>query len=320
MRVAHSAALFMPYLGEITSLLAAVCWTVSSTAFAVASRAAGPLAANQFRLYASLPLLALLATALLGAPWPLAATGGQLGFAVASGLCGLVLGDIGYFYALAKIGPRLCSVIMVSWPACVVAIEAAQGRTPSPSVLLGIAATMAGVVLVLLRGRDDARWDPRVTPRQRTLGVLGAVLGSVGQAAGFVLAGPAMAGDGPQTGIEPLHCTVVRMATAVVVMQGVALLQGQGLAMREVLVQPVARRSALLGAAFGPIGGVWLSMVARSESERSGHVGLSSALMATTPLFMMPVAWKLYGAPIGWFGAGGTLLAVGGVTWCLLMR
>lgn len=310
----------MPYLGEITSLLAAVCWTVSSTAFAVASRAAGPLAANQFRLYASLPMLLLLASFLLASPWPGDASGRQLGFAAASGLCGLVLGDIGYFYALAKIGPRLCSVIMVGWPACVVVIEAAQGRAPSIQVLAGIAVTMAGVVLVLLRGRDDALWDPRVTPRQRTLGVLGAALGSVGQAAGFVLAGPAMAVDGAAAPIAPLHCTVVRMATAVVVMQGVAMAQGHGFAMRKVFAAPVALRSALLGAAFGPIGGVWLSMVARNEAERSGHVGLSSALMATTPLFMMPVAWKLYGAPIGWLGALGTLLAVGGVTWCLLVR
>ena len=310
----------MPYLGEITSLLAAVCWTVSSTAFAVASRAASPLAANQFRLYASLPMLALLAAVLLGGPWPLHATNGQLAAAAASGLCGLVLGDIGYFYALAKIGPRLCSVIMVSWSACVVLIEAAQGRAPPLAVLGGIAVTMAGVVLVLLRGRDDARWDPRVTPRQRTLGVLGAVLGSVGQAAGFVLAGPAMAADGATPAIAPLHCTVVRMATAVVVMQAVAFAQRQGFAMREVLARPAARRSALLGAAFGPIGGVWLSMFARQQAERSGHVGLSAALMATTPLFMMPVAWRLYGAPIGWLGALGTLLAVAGVSWSLLAR
>lgn len=310
----------MPYLGEITSLLAAMCWTVSSTAFAVASRAASPLAANQFRLYASLPLLVVLAVALLGAPWPAGASWAQLASASASGLCGLVLGDIGYFYALAKVGPRLCSVIMVSWPACVVLIEAGMGRAPSVAVLGGIALTMAGVVLVLLRGRDDAQWDPRVTPRQRTLGVLGAALGSVGQAAGFVLAGPAMAADGDVAAIEPLHCTVVRMATAVVVMQGVAFAQGQGFAMRDVLVRPAALRSALLGAAFGPIGGVWLSMFARQQAERSGHVGLSAALMATTPLFMMPVAWKLYGAPIGWYGALGTLLAVGGVTWCLLAR
>lgn len=310
----------MPYLGEITSLLAAMCWTVSSTAFAVASRAASPLAANQFRLYASLPLLLALAFALLGGPWPVGATGGQLAAAAASGLCGLVLGDIGYFYALAKIGPRLCSVIMVSWPACVVLIEAAQGRAPAASVLAGIAVTMAGVVLVLLRGRDDARWDPRVTPRQRTLGVFGAVLGSIGQAAGFVFAGPAMAADGDVAAITPLHCTVVRMATAVVVMQGVAFAQGQGFAMRAVLARPTALRSAIVGAAFGPIGGVWLSMFARQQAERSGHVGLSAALMATTPLFMVPVAWKLYGAPIGWLGALGTLLAVGGVTWCLLVR
>jgi hypothetical protein len=308
----------MPYLGEITSLLAAVCWTVSSTAFAVASRAASPLAANHFRLYASLPMLALLAAALLGSPWPFGATGGQYAAAVASGLCGLVLGDIGYFYALAKIGPRLCSVIMVSWPVVVVVIEAAQGRAPGSAVLAGIGVTMMGVVLVLLRSRDESRWDPRVTPRQRRLGVLGAVLGSVGQAAGFVFAGPAMAVDGEALAMAPLHCTVVRMATACVVMQAVAIAQGQGFAMREVLARPAARRSALLGAAFGPIGGVWLSMFARQQAEQAGKVGVSAALMATTPLFMMPVAWKLYGAPIGWLGVLGTLLAVGGVTWCLL--
>ena len=40
-------------------------------------------------------------------------------------------------------------------------------------------------------------------------------------------------------------------------------------AMREVLAHPLARRSALLGAAFGPIGGVWLSMFARQQAERA---------------------------------------------------
>ena len=79
-------------------------------------------------------------------------------------------------------------------------------------------------------------------------------------------------------------------------------------------------RAAALGAVFGPIGGVWLSMVARTRAEETATVGVASALMATTPIFMMPVAFLVYRAPVGWLGAVGTLLAVGGVATCFLAR
>ena len=76
-------------------------------------------------------------------------------------------------------------------------------------------------------------------------------------------------------------------------------------------------RAALLGAAFGPVGGVWLSMVARRHAS---DAGIAAALMATTPIFMMPVAALLYRARIGWLGALGTVLAVVGVGVCFLVR
>lgn len=310
----------MSYLGEICALLTAVCWTASSTAFAVASRAVGPLPANQFRLCVALPLLFGLAFAVTGQGWPTAASGHQLGMMVASGIAGLVVGDIGYFYALAKIGPRLCSVIMACWPACTVAMEAAMGRLPTLAVLGGIALTMAGVTLVLLRSRDGMTWNPGTSRRQAWFGVAGALLGAVGQAAGFVLAGFGMAPHGEAPKVDPLLCTVVRMATAVVGLQLVATWRRQPFALRQVFGDRTAMRAAALGAVFGPIGGVWLSMVARTRAEETATVGVASALMATTPIFMMPVAFLVYRAPVGWLGALGTLLAVGGVAICFLAR
>ena len=54
----------MPYLGEFAALATALCWLGSSLAFAVAGREGGAQALNQFRLYAALPMLALLALAI----------------------------------------------------------------------------------------------------------------------------------------------------------------------------------------------------------------------------------------------------------------
>jgi drug/metabolite transporter (DMT)-like permease len=307
----------MPYLGEICALLTALCWTGSSSAFAVASRAVGPRPANQFRLYAALPCLLLLAWALTGSCWPIGLGDERLWYLVASGVAGLVLGDIGFFYALAKIGPRLSSVVFAAWPGMTVGIEALCGRAPTALVLVGIALTMFGVGLVLLRNRDGAS-NPGLQRHQWWLGLGGALVGAAGQAGGFLLAGHGMAA-GPDLpgGVDPLHATVVRMATGVAGLQVYLLLLRQPFALRSVFVSPLAIRAALLGALCGPVGGVWLSMVSRVHAE---NAGVASALMATTPIFMMPVAWRLYGARVGWLGTVGTLLAVGGVVLCFLVR
>lgn len=310
----------MPYLGEICALLTAVCWTFSSSAFAVASREAGPLAANQFRLCGALPALLVLALIVCGSVWPFAASAEQLGWLVGSALAGLVLGDLGYFYALAKIGPRLCSVVYSCWPACTIAIEAAMGRLPGTAVLGGIALTIVGVAMVLLRRGEGAVWNPQTTRWQWLLGIAAALLGAVGQACGFVLSGFGMAAHDGATRVDPLHGSVVRMATAVVAMQLFLFVQGQPFVMRRVFAHGRALRAALVGALFGPIGGVWLSMVARDQADGAEALGVVSALMATTPIFMMPLAWLLYRAPIGRLGVAGTVFAVGGAVLCWVAR
>lgn len=307
----------MPYFGEICALLTALCWTGSSTAFAIASRAAGPLPANQFRLLAAVPVLVTLAWLLTGSGWP-AASNERVGLLAASGLAGLVLGDIGLFYALATIGPRISMVVMACWPACGIAIDALRGDAPSARVLFGVALTMFGVGIVLLRNRDGGAWRSGVQRWQVGLGLLGALLGALGQASGVVLSRLGMAvGDDAPHGVDPLQATVVRMVTAVVGLQVVATCMRQPFAFRKALADRTAARAALLGALFGPIGGVWLSMVAVHHAERPA---VAYSLMATTPIFMMPVAALLYGARIGGLGALGTVLAVGGVATCFLAR
>ena len=300
----------MPYLGESAALATAICWTGSSLFFALATRRAGGIAVNQFRLWLALPLLSLLHLWLLGACWP-ALDATRLWQLVVSGLVGLVLGDIGYFYALGVIGPRIGSVLMATWPAMATAMAWAwHGERTTPLMLLGIATTMAGVVLVLLRQRDGSVWQQGAPRGNVPLAVAGALLGALGQAGGSVLVriAAAPAPDLPD-GLPGLSAALVRMAAACVGIAAVTLLRGRPRAFVAVVRDRAALRSAVLGTALGPIAGVWLSMFAFAHCR----VGVAAALTATTPIFMMPVARVAYGARLGAFGVVGTLLAVAGV-------
>ncbi|MBM4063110.1 MAG: hypothetical protein FJ265_18740, partial [Planctomycetes bacterium] len=233
-----------------------------------------------------------------------------------SGCAGLVLGDVGYFHALALIGPRLCSLIMATWPAIATTIVAARDGVPPPGLVAGMLLSVTGVTVVLLRSRDGSAWRPGLTRRQWWIGVGGALLGAVGQAVGVVLAqqGMARTADLPE-GVDPLATTLVRMATGAAGVQLLAVLQRRPLALLEVPRHRGALAATLAGMLFGPVLGVWASMAATQLAP----LPVASALMATTPIFMLPVAKFAYGARIGWLGAGGTVLTVLGVAVLLLV-
>ena len=305
----------MLYLGELCAVATAVCWTGSSMAFAVASRAVGGVATNQFRLLVAAPVLLALAWLVTGSPWPVELPAHRLGLLAWSGVVGLVLGDAGYFHALATIGPRVSSVVMTLWPAFALALGTLAGEWPGGREVLGVLVTIAGVVLVLLRSRESTAWRAGLSRRAWWSGVAGAVVGALGQAGGILLSRAAMAvGPDLPAGGVPLHATVVRMVCGAGVFFVVAAAQGRVTAAAQVVRDRTARRGALLGALFGPVCGVWLSMIAAHEAR---SLGAASALMATTPIFMMPAAAFAYRARIGWLGGLGTLVAVGGAMLCL---
>lgn len=308
----------MAYFGEICALLTALCWTGSSTSFAVASRAAGPLGSNQFRLLAGVPVLLALAWVATGLPWPMHLPHDRLVLLVLSGLFGLVLGDLGFFHALATIGPRHSSVVMATWPLFAMLIALCTGESFALGMLFGALLLMTGVLLVLLRSQEGAAWNPALTRRQSWIGVVAALFAAMGQASGVVLARLAMAvGPDLPEGVLPLHATVVRMVVALFGLMALSSLWQRPLAFVAVCRNKNALYAALAGAAFGPVAGVWLSMVA---THHAANVGVAAALMATTPIFMMPVAAVVYGARIGRAGIAGTVLAVAGAIVLLLTR
>jgi len=295
--------------GEAYALLAAVSFTLSSASFAFASRAAGGFATNHFRLLLAVPVLWLLHAVGTGLWWPVVGDAGQAALLVCSGLVGLVLGDLGYFHALATIGPRLSSVLMASWPLVVLVLDHALGRSLSWRAVAGMLVLLLGIALVLLRGREGSVWNATMSRRSFGWGVAGALLGALGQAVGILLARAGMAGGQDLAAVPPLAATLLRMGAGAVGLQALALLQRRPLAGMAVVRAQGAVRPALVGMLFGPVFGVWLSLLA---TQQAASTGIAAALMATVPVFMMPVAYFLYGARIGVIGVLGTLLVVAG--------
>lgn len=255
-----------------------MCWSATGLFFAEAARRIGALRVNLLRLPLALTLLtlALAATGTTFAP----INGTRAAYLAASGVVGLVIGDLALFEAMRRIGPRLSFLIMSLAPiSASVAALVLLGERPGRLALLGIAVTLGGVVWVV--GEPHAG-EPRGSHEAN--GVVLAVVGAACQGVGLVLAKVGMAGQVP-----PLAATWVRMATATVVIWALTALAGRT---RELGVANATRRAGVAiigGAFFGPFLGVWLSLVA----ARLTDVGIAATIMATTPVLVIPILMVL---------------------------
>jgi drug/metabolite transporter (DMT)-like permease len=102
---------------ELAAVAAALAWTFSSLTFGLASRAVGAAPVNQFRLLAAVPVMLFVHALTVGGAWPSNLSSERTWTLAVSGVMGLAIGDLGYFYALSLVGPRLSSVVQASWPA-----------------------------------------------------------------------------------------------------------------------------------------------------------------------------------------------------------
>ncbi len=296
---------------ELAAIAAAMCWTGSSLTFGLASRAVGAVPVNQFRLFAAVPVVFLLHAAIVGGMWPEGLDLRRTSLLACSGVVGLAIGDLGYFYALALVGPRLSSVVQASWPALALLMAwGFSGETPGVREAIGLALTTLGVVVVVARSRDGSSWRSDITPRMRFLGVLGAFTAALGQAGGMVLSRIAMQGgaDLPE-GIPPLSATVVRLLAGTIAVVVISMLQRQSTAFTVLLKGGAPMRNTLIGTFFGPVVGIFLSMYA---TRHAANAGTAAALMSLTPLFLLPVAWIAYRARLTPMAVVGTLLATAG--------
>jgi len=226
-----------------------------------------------------------------------------------SGLFGFAIGDTLYFAALPRCGVQIAAMVgLVHVPAAVLLGWILHGERLAPLALVGAAAIVAGVALVL----SEAPRGPALDARTRRTGIVYAAIAALAQAVGVVV------GHGAMQGAEVLGGTLARMSGGIVGAFVIAIALGFASSSSRVgaelanLVRPwrsrADRSGLLLAALFGSVIGLPLFHLAL----RGLPSGVAAVLFATTPLFTLPLGLAL-GERHGIRAALGALLGLGGV-------
>ena len=294
--------------GQIAAIGTAVLFGASSIVFTVAGRRAGASTVNRSRLLVASVLAIAVHWMSRGEPIPSQLPWSAWVWLGVSGIVGLAVGDELLFRAYVRVGPAPTMLVFSLAPAIAAFLGwVFLGERLSILEIFGVAITLTGVGWVVSA--------PKTTPHRggRTAfvaGLLFALGGATGQALGLITAKV-----GLNAGASPQAANWIRLVIATAALWTVTVAASR--VSRMLSVWRTDRASAgliVLGAIFGPIAGVWLSLVAIERAP----VGIASTLMSLTPLFLLPMGRLVFGERMTLRALAGTVFALVGVT--LLLR
>lgn len=272
------------WLGQLAALGTAVSFAFGSTCFTLAGREVGSALVNRSRLLVAVGFIIALHWLRFGQILPLAASGQEWVWLGLSGLIGLVLGDALLFQSFVLVGPRLAMLVYASNPILVTVLAWLIFQEALSAVqLAGIVLALFGIAWVVSEKRDEAY---HTDPRRYALGLLFGLGGALGQALGFITAEMGI-GDG----FDPLSANLIRVLVATLIIWGVATARGQAAtSFRQLGAHPRALRFLSMGAILGPVVGVYLSLVAIQNAP----LGIASTLASLTPIFLIPISYRIF--------------------------
>jgi drug/metabolite transporter (DMT)-like permease len=293
-------------VGELAALGAAFLWANSSLLFTKAGARSTPVAANAFKVTAA----TLLFTATLwirdGGPVPHGVASADVLRLAASGVLGLTLGDSLLFKAYLAIGTRRAMLLQSMSP-----VFGAFGALAilhehlGIQAWLGIFVALAGVVMVISEKGDAT---PLGHPRRVGPGVMLGLGAALGQASGALFAKAAL------ERVDTLMASQIRLASAAVVMLVVATLLRRLRGWARLLSNREVLWRVSLGSLVGPFVAIWLMIV----SLDLARTGVALTLMATTPIWLLPLGWMFQGDRPSPREAMGAVVAIAGVAILLL--
>ena len=287
------------FRGELAALSAAFLWAASSIVYGLLGQRIRPL---QLNLYKGIVAIALIVLTLGLGTEPLTAQWLPVGFLLLSGAAGIGLGDTAYFAALNKLGARR-TLLMETLAPPIAALLALifLGETLSVSAWCGILITILGVAWVITE-----RTSAKVSASRQ--GIIWALLAAIAQASGAVLSRFAFL----QSNISPLWSTLLRLGagTAIVLLLLLVRRQSNSQSNAPPIIWSVRLVGIIVVAAFGSTYlGIWL----QQTSLKFAPTGIAQTLLATSPLFVLPIAASL-GEKISPRAILGVLVAIAGIS------
>lgn len=295
------------YFGEIASLITAIFWTVTSLSFESAGKKVGSLSVNIIRLVLAFVYYTIFLSITRGMPVPLDAGPERWFWLSLSGLVGFVFGDLLLFQSYVVISARIAMLVMsLTPPLAALTGWLMLGETLTPMNWLGMAVTLAGISLVILKrekSNGDGEKSRRITTAYSMKGILLAFGGAVGQAVGLVLSKKGMGS------YNAFASSQIRVITGIIGFTIIFFLMKRWSKVGEALRNGFAMKRIALGSVFGPFLGVAFSLLAVQNTK----TGIASTIMAIVPVLIIPPAVFLFKEKINWKEIVGAVITVGGV-------
>lgn len=288
---------FQSHIGEIASLLTAVCWMLSAIFFEKAGRRTGSLSVNIIRIFLGILFLGITTLFTRGMFFPMDATAYNWLWLGLSGIVGFFLGDLFLFKSYILIGSRTSQLVMSLAPM----ITAVIGwfflqEILSPKSIAGIVVSVGGIMIAVAGKKLKLNIPLR--------GFLYALGGVLGQAVGLILSKKGM-GD-----YDPIAATQIRAIFGFVAFALLVTFVGRWRRVFMTLRDNTGMKAITIGTVFGPFIGVSLSLYAVQHTE----TGIASALMALTPIFIIIPTAIMFKEKITARQVIGAIISIGGAT------
>ncbi|MFH1276901.1 MAG: DMT family transporter [Candidatus Eisenbacteria bacterium] len=310
--------------GELAAVGAAMIWAGTSIIFTHAGKRATPLAANTFKTVLGSLLFALVLTIREGVPYGRGIAPFDWGMLALSGVVGLSLGDSLLFKGFVILGTRRAMLVFSLNPVIgAVAGYLFLGERLGWKAILGMAVALAGVALVIGEKRppapDGLTPPPDPTPlrpgrgsliaRHVTLfGILFALGGGFGQAIGAILAKSSL------QRVDTLPATAIRMSAASLGLVILGLVTGKLHHWTRLIIQGRLAARMALASFFGPFLGVYLMVLSLDLAP----TGVALTLLATSPIWLLPLGAWFQGDRPSKREAIGAFVALAGVALLML--
>jgi len=238
---------------------------------------------------------------------------------VLSGLAGIGLGDSGYFQALPRLGSRRTVLLTqcLTTPFAVVIEWLWLGTTLNLVQLFCIVVILAGVAVAL-----TPKEHLETTPRRMFIGASGAVVGALGGALGAVLSRKAYAvahaaGEHPDpgtTGYQRVIGGAIALGILLLVVKWrSARAQGGVLQAKSLQITRDKWRRLWPWVVANSLAGQTVGVSCMQWALENTSAGVVSAIIATTPILLLPMTRLVDGERIGMRSSIGAVIAVAGV-------
>jgi drug/metabolite transporter (DMT)-like permease len=285
--------------GELAALGAAFLWSVATVLFGQVGKQVPPLVLNLAKGVVAIALVVVTLIVLQRAPTGL--DGRAWGLLLVSGGLGIGVGDTLYFTSINRLGPRRALLLeTLAPPLAALLALGLLGENLSLRDWAGIGLTLLGVVWVISERLPAGASMVRPRWQDTVFGALAALTSAVAA----VLSRAALV----DTAIDPLWGTLLRLTGGLIILLVILRNQGPLPTPRQILPNRRVLGWLVLAAFLGTYLGIYLQQTA----FKFAATGIAQSLLATSPLFVLPLAAAM-GDRVSLRAVGGALLALVGV-------